>query len=76
MYVGRKLKKRQMRRLWIVRMNAAARLHGMSYSRLIHALHEGGIELDRKVLAELAIVDPAAFGRVVEQAKSAVATAA
>ncbi len=75
MYVGRKLKKRQMRRLWIVRINAAARTHGLSYSRLIHALNASGVEIDRKVLAELAVVDPAAFGKVVEMAKSAAVAA-
>jgi large subunit ribosomal protein L20 len=69
-YVGRKLKKRTMRRLWIVRLNAAARIHGLSYSRLIHGLSEGGIEIDRKALSELAIVDPDAFGQVVAQAKA------
>lgn len=73
MYVGRKLKKRQMRRLWIVRINAAARTHGITYSRLIHAMSTSGIEIDRKALAELAVVDPDAFGKVVEQAKTAVA---
>ena len=72
-YVGRKNKKRDMRRLWIVRINAAVRPHGLSYSRLIHALGTAGIEIDRKALAELAVVDPAAFGRVVETAKAAMA---
>lgn len=71
-YVGRKLKKRDMRRLWIVRINAAVRPLGMSYSRLIHALGVSGIEIDRRALAELAVVDPAAFGVVVEAAKQAV----
>lgn len=72
-YVGRKLKKRTMRRLWIVRINAAARPHGINYSRLIHALGKSHIEIDRRALAELAIVDPGAFGKIVETAKHAVA---
>lgn len=74
-YVGRKLKKREMRRLWIVRINAAARPHGLSYSRLIHALSTSGIELDRRALSELAINDPEAFGQVVESAKAGLAAA-
>ena len=69
-YVGRKNKKRQMRRLWIVRIGAAARGHGMSYSRFIHGVAKSGIELDRRALAELAVVDPDAFGKVVESARS------
>ena len=72
-YVGRKLKKREYRRLWIARINAAARLNGITYSRLQHALKVANIELDRKVLADLAVRDPQAFARVVEVAKSAVA---
>lgn len=68
-YVGRKLKKRQMRRLWIVRIGAAARGHGMSYSRFIHAVTKSGIEIDRKVMAELAVVDPDAFSQIVASAK-------
>ena len=70
-YRGRKEKKRQMRRLWIVRINAAARLHGLSYSRFMAGLRRTGIELDRKVLAELAITDPDAFGQVAESVRSA-----
>jgi large subunit ribosomal protein L20 len=66
MYKGRKLKKRNMRRLWIVRINAAARLQGLSYSRLVDLLHKAGVELDRKVLAELAVVDPPAFAAIVD----------
>lgn len=69
-YRGRKEKKRTMRRLWIVRINAAARPHGLSYSRLIHGLDKAGVQLDRRALAELAIVDPQAFGKVVESAKA------
>jgi large subunit ribosomal protein L20 len=69
-YRGRKQKKRDMRRLWIVRINAATRPYGLSYSRFIHALLRSGIELDRRVLAELAITDPQAFAQVVETAKA------
>ncbi len=68
-YRGRKVKKRDMRRLWIVRIGAAARMHGLSYSRFIAGLDRAGIELDRRVLAELAIVDPDAFAQVVAKAK-------
>jgi len=60
-----------MRRLWIARINAAARQHGMSYSRLIDALNKAGIELDRRMLADLAMNDAPAFGAVVEAAKAA-----
>ena len=70
-YRGRKEKKRQMRRLWIVRINAAVRTHGMSYSRFIEGLKKANIELDRKVLSDLAIHDPAGFGKVVEAARGA-----
>jgi large subunit ribosomal protein L20 len=69
-YVGRKRKKRDMRRLWIVRVGAAVRMHGMNYSRFMFGLKNAGIDLDRKVLAELAIVDPAAFAKVVQAAKA------
>ena len=72
-YVGRKNKKRQMRRLWIVRIGAATRSHGMSYSRFIHGVAKSGIEIDRKALAELAVVDPDAFSQVVQSAKQALA---
>ena len=68
-YRGRKNKKRFMRRLWIVRINAAAHLNGTNYSRLVGALDRANIEIDRKVLAELAIVDPAAFTKIVQTAK-------
>ena len=61
-FVGRRRKKRDFRRLWIVRINAAARLHGLSYSRLMQGLKKAGVDLDRKVLADLAVRDPAAFG--------------
>ena len=75
-YRGRKEKKRTMRRLWIVRINAAARTNGMSYSRLIEGCGKAGIELDRKVLSDLAIFDPGGFTKVVEQARSALNKAA
>jgi len=64
----RKVRKREYRKLWIVRINAAARIHGVSYSRLIHALKEADIDMDRKVMAELAVSDPAAFGQIVSKA--------
>lgn len=67
----RKVRKRAFRRLWIIRLNAAARLHGLSYSRFIHGLIKADIGLDRRVLAELAISDPTAFGAVVEAARAA-----
>jgi large subunit ribosomal protein L20 len=70
---GRKEKKRGMRRLWIVRINAGARAHGLSYSRLMDGLGRAGIEVDRKVLAELAVVDPGAFAKFVESARAALA---
>ena len=69
-YRDRKQKKRVFRSLWIARINAAAREHGLSYSRFMHGLKEAGVEMDRKVLAELAIVDPQAFGALAEMAKS------
>ncbi|MEE2836040.1 MAG: 50S ribosomal protein L20 [Myxococcota bacterium] len=68
-YKGRKLKKRDFRRLWIVRINAASRLHGLSYSRFMHGLKKAGIELDRRVLAHLAVSEPETFASLVEQAK-------
>src|SRR5262245_187167 len=70
-YRDRKNKKRTFRSLWIVRINAAARANGLSYNQFISGLHAAGIELDRKVLAELAVNDPKAFAAVVEQAKAA-----
>jgi large subunit ribosomal protein L20 len=69
----RRDKKGDFRRLWIVRINAAARLHGLTYGRLINGLAKAGIALDRKTLADLAIRDAAAFGKVAEQAKAALA---
>ena len=70
-YIGRKQRKRQFRALWITRINAAAREHGFSYSRLINALTKANIEIDRKVLADLAVHDKVAFAKIVEQAKTA-----
>ncbi len=72
-YIGRKQRKRQFRSLWIVRINAAARMHGLSYSRFMNGLLKANIKLDRKALADIAIHDPAAFGAIAEQAKSALA---
>jgi large subunit ribosomal protein L20 len=72
-YIGRKLKKRQYRALWIVRINAASRQFGLSYSRLIAGLKKAGITMDRKVLADLAVHDIAAFGKVAEKAKASLA---
>lgn len=74
-YVGRKRKKRDFRSLWIVRINAAAREHGLSYSVFMNGLKKAGIELDRKSLAELAARDVAAFAAVVGQAKTALGVA-
>ena len=67
----RRQRKRDMRQLWIARINAAARINGITYSRLMHAMKLAEISLDRKVLADLAVRDPLAFARVVEVAKSA-----
>ena len=71
-YIGRKLKKRDFRRLWIARINAAARQNGLSYSRLINGLKVAGIDINRKMLSEIAINDPAAFAALAEKAKAAV----
>jgi large subunit ribosomal protein L20 len=70
-YRDRKNKKRTFRRLWITRINAGARQHGLSYNQFIHGCGKAGIELDRKVLADLAVSDPDAFGAIAAQAKSA-----
>jgi len=70
-YAGRRLKKRDFRSLWIQRLNAAAREHGLSYSRLISGVKLAGLGLDRKALADLAVNEPAAFAAVVEAAKAA-----
>lgn len=71
-YVGRRLKKRDFRRLWIARINAAARMNDLSYSRLMHGLKVAGIDLNRKVLADIAVNDSAAFTALCEKAKVAV----
>ena len=68
-YIGRKLKKRDYRKLWIARINAAARSNGISYSRLINGLKLSGIEINRKMLSELAINDASAFSKLVDAAK-------
>ena len=72
-YIGRKQRKRQFRSLWIVRINAAARMNGLSYSRFMNGLLKAGIKLDRKALADIAVHDIAAFGKIAEQAKLALA---
>ena len=72
-YVGRKQKKRDFRSLWITRINAAARINGMSYSTLMHGLKVAGIDLNRKVLSEIAISDPKAFTALCDSAKAALA---
>jgi large subunit ribosomal protein L20 len=69
-YIGRKLKKRNFRALWIQRINAACRLHGLTYSRFISGLARAGVELDRKVLADLAVREPDAFKALAEQAQA------
>jgi len=73
-YRDRRQKKRQFRRLWIIRIAAAARQHGCSYSRLIHGLNKAGLSLNRKVLADLAVRDQKAFEEIVRTAQEAVAT--
>ncbi len=75
-FVGRKQKKRQYRALWITRIGAAVKPHGLSYSRFIHGLGLAGVELNRKQLSELAIHDADSFGLLVEQAKAALAQGA
>src|SRR5260221_2740363 len=70
-YRDRRAKKREFRALWIARINAAARVHGLSYSRLINGLSKTGLEVDRKMLADLAMHDAAAFAVIAEQAKAA-----
>ena len=72
-YRDRKRKKRTFRALWIQRINAAARQHGLTYGRFIHGLAVAGIEVDRKVLADLAVTDPTAFAALVEKAQTAAA---
>jgi large subunit ribosomal protein L20 len=70
-YRDRRNRKRDFRRLWITRINAAARLNGLSYSRFMHGLGEAGVEIDRKILAELAVNDAEAFTKLAEVAKGA-----
>ncbi len=72
-YIGRKHKKRDYRRLWIARINAGARMNGISYSRMMNGLKISGIDINRKMLSEMAIHDPAAFAQLAETAKNAVA---
>ena len=72
-YRDRRQRKRQFRSLWIARINAAARLHGLSYSRLINGMNRAEMEVDRKVLADIAVHDPDAFGAIAELAKAALA---
>lgn len=72
-YRDRRNRKRDFRGLWIQRINAAARLHGLTYAKFIHGLHTAGITLDRKVLADLAVNSPESFASVVDQAKAALA---
>lgn len=74
-YADRRKRKRDFRRIWIVRINAAARQHDMSYSTLVHGLKVAGVRLDRKILADLAVRDPKAFGQVVQAARLAAASA-
>ena len=73
-YRDRRQRKRQFRALWIIRINAAARSFGLSYSRLINGLASSGIEIDRKLLADLAVNDIEAFGKIVDKAKTALAS--
>ena len=70
-YIGRKRRKRDFRRLWIARISAAAKMNGMNYSTFMNGLKKANIEINRKMLSEIAIADPAAFAKLVETAKSA-----
>ena len=72
-YAGRKQRKRQMRQLWIARINAAARMNGLSYSKMMHGLKLAGVEINRKMLAELAVNDAQGFAALAETAKSKLA---
>ena len=72
-YAGRKQRKRQMRQLWIARINAAARINGLSYSKLMHGLKVAGVDMNRKMLAELAVNDAAGFAAIADVAKKALA---
>lgn len=69
-YVGRRLRKRDFRRLWIIRINAAARMNGLSYSRMMNGLKKAGVDINRKVLADLAVNDMPAFTKLAELASS------
>ena len=68
-YHGRKLRKRDLRKLWIMRINAAARVHGLSYNKLVSGLKKTNIELDRKILADIAVSDPATFEKIISEVK-------
>ena len=70
-YIGRRLKKRDFRKLWITRISAAAKLNGMNYSTFMNGIKKAGIQMNRKMLAEVAVSDPAAFATLAEKAKSA-----
>ena len=70
-YIGRKRRKRDFRRLWITRISAAAKMNGMNYSTFMNGLKKANIEINRKMLSEIAIADPAAFAKLVETAKAA-----
>jgi len=72
-YRDRRVKKREFRALWVQRINAAAREHGLTYSRMMDGLNKAGIEIDRKMLSDIAINEPAAFAALVEQSKAALA---
>ena len=72
-YAGRKLRKRQFRQLWITRINAAARMNGLSYSKFMYGLKSADIQLDRKILADMAVNDPTGFAKLAETAKSKLA---
>lgn len=75
-YRDRRVRKRDFRKLWITRINAAARINGLSYSQLMHGLSVAGIDLDRKVLADMAVTDPTGFGEIASKARAALAGAA
>ena len=75
-YRDRRNKKRALRRLWIMRINAAARANGLSYNQFMSGLKAAGVELDRKILADIAVADPGEFGRIADQAKAALASQA
>ena len=70
-YIGRKQKKRDFRRIWITRISAAAKMNGINYSQFMNGLKKAGIDMNRKMLSEIAIADPAAFTSLVEKAKAA-----